>query len=194
MSRNTLIQDLRHTIDCMPMHTRVAMLQGVREDTIIVGAYTDASGGVCPMLAAHRCGGRTSFVSFARTWDKFTGAKRARRATARELRILEGHLTASLFAETGRTELETAIAEHSETARARRSRERQSFTADLGGAIAEHQATARERRAREAASDGGWGFLKGRREARDAERALARAEAEQAFEDRWDGDRERELV
>lgn len=193
-SSSSTIEDLRRVIDCLPVRTREAMLEGIRSNDIIVGAYSDRQGGVCPMLAAHRCGGRTSFVSFARSWDKFTGAKRARRATARELRILEGHLTASLFAETGRTELATAITEHAETRLARRSRERQSFTADLGGAIAAHQATARDRRAREAASDGGWGFLKGRREAKDAERALARAEAEQAFEQRWDGERERELV
>ena len=180
-------------IDCLPIHTREAMLEGIRSNDIIVGAYSDRQGGVCPMLAAHRCGGRTSFVSFARSWDTFTGAKRARRATSRELRILEGHLTASLFAETGKAELASAISEHAEARLARRTRERQTFTADLGGAIAEHQATARDRRAREAADQGGWGFL-GRRQAKDEQRALARAEAEAAFEERWDGDRERELV
>ena len=58
-----------------------------RYDRIIVGAYSDRSGGVCPMLAAHRCGGRTDFRSFARAWDRFTGAgRRARKATERELR------------------------------------------------------------------------------------------------------------
>lgn len=117
MSRNTLIQDLRHTIDCMPMHTRVAMLQGVREDTIIVGAYTDASGGVCPMLAAHRRGGRTTFIQFARTWDRFTKAPKrgSRPAEQRELRILERHLEASIEAESElitASEMGQAIAEH----------------------------------------------------------------------------------
>jgi hypothetical protein len=51
------------------------------------------------MLAAHRHGGRTSFVSFAHAWDRFAGAKRARRATQRELRILESQLQASILAE-----------------------------------------------------------------------------------------------
>ena len=51
------------------------------------------------MLAAHRCGGRTSFVSFAHAWDRFANARRARRATPRELRVLEGQLEASLLAE-----------------------------------------------------------------------------------------------
>src|SRR5436189_258239 len=87
-SSSSTIEDLRRVIDCLPVRTREAMLEGIRANDIIVGAYSDRQGGVCPMLAAHRCGGRTSFVSFARSWDKFTGAKRARRATARELRIL----------------------------------------------------------------------------------------------------------
>ena len=71
-----------------------------RYDRIIVGAYTDRTGGVCPMLAAHRCGGRTDFRSFARAWDRFTGAgKRARRATEREVRTLTAQLEASIWAE-----------------------------------------------------------------------------------------------
>ena len=41
------------------------MLTGVEANRIIVGAYTDRKGGVCPMLAAHRNGGRTSLASFA---------------------------------------------------------------------------------------------------------------------------------
>src|SRR6476469_6955449 len=73
------IEDLRRAIDCLPVDTRVAMLEGVRSNDIIVGAYTSRDGGVCPMLAAHRCGGRTSLISFARTWDRFAHAKRARR-------------------------------------------------------------------------------------------------------------------
>jgi hypothetical protein len=86
---------------------------------------------VCPMLAAHHCGGRTSFVSFARAWDRFARAKRARTATVRELRALEAHLTASILAERG--------------------------DADLSGAIADHQTLVRERKAGEARLLGlGW--------------------------------------
>src|SRR5947209_19487673 len=92
------IQQLRTTIDCMPVRTRVAMLHGVRDNEIIVGAYTDRDGGVCPMLAAHRNGGRTDFLSFARAWDRFTRARRARRATRREIAILVAHLEDSLLA------------------------------------------------------------------------------------------------
>ena len=105
------VEDLRLAIDCLPLRTREAMLTGIRSHEIIVGAYSDRAGGVCPMLAAHRCGGRTSFVSFAHAWDRFAKARRARRATPRELRILEGQLEASLLAEE-RFDLGAAIADH----------------------------------------------------------------------------------
>ena len=56
----------------MPVVTREAMLAGViASERILVGAYTDGDGGVCPMLAAHRAGGRTDFISFAKAWDRF---------------------------------------------------------------------------------------------------------------------------
>jgi hypothetical protein len=99
----------------------------VREEDIIVGAYTDREGGVCPMLAAHRHGGRTSVVAFARAWDRFSGARRARRATRRELRVLEAQLEASILAEQD---------------------------APLAATIADHQALLRERKTREAARTG----------------------------------------
>jgi hypothetical protein len=73
------------------------MLEGIASGRIIVGAYTDRHGGVCPMLAAHRNGGRTSLASFARAWDRYTGApRRARRATQRELNTLRAMLEASI--------------------------------------------------------------------------------------------------
>jgi len=97
-------QRLRRVVDCLPYETRVAMLEGMgRYDRIIVGAYTDRTGGVCPMLAAHRCGGRTDFRGFARAWDRFTGAgKRARRASEREVRTLMAQLEASIWVEDDR--------------------------------------------------------------------------------------------
>jgi hypothetical protein len=78
------------------MQTRRAMLAGVESNRIIVGAYTDRKGGVCPMLAAHRNGGRTSLASFARAWDRYTGVRRARPATERELNTLRTMLEASI--------------------------------------------------------------------------------------------------
>src|SRR5215212_11560233 len=108
------ITRLQTAIDCLPEHTRRAMLDGVRANTIVVGAYTDGRGGVCPMLAAHRNGGRTSFLSFARAWDAFARADRGvRPATPRELRVLEDLLVASLAEDLeGASDLAAAIAEH----------------------------------------------------------------------------------
>jgi hypothetical protein len=73
------------------------MLRGIEANTIIVGAYTDRdSGGICPMLAAHRNGGRTDLASFARSWDRYTDADQPRPATGRELRTLVALLESSL--------------------------------------------------------------------------------------------------
>ena len=93
-------QELRIAIDCLPERTRLAMLEGIETNRIIVGAYTDHHGGVCPMLAAHRRGGRTNLASFAKSWDRYTGAgPRGRLATERELRTLRTMLEASLAAD-----------------------------------------------------------------------------------------------
>ena len=108
------IDELRLAVQCLPLQTREAMLDGVLSSPrIIVGAYTDGEGGVCPMLAAHRRGGRTNFLSFARSWDRFTHARRRRRATGHELAVLVGLLRASLMDEE-RVDLAGAIEEHSE--------------------------------------------------------------------------------
>ena len=89
-------------VEALPRHTKEAMLRGIDTNRIIVGAYVDPqSGGICPMLAAHRNGGRTSVASFALAWDDFTGAKRPRRATRREVRTLRSLLEWSLGIESG---------------------------------------------------------------------------------------------
>ena len=116
--RRSTIRDLRLAIDCLPRDTRIAMLEGIRANEIIVGAYSEG-GGICPMLAAHRAGGRTSFISFARAWDRFafrdTRLRLARRATRRELLVLESHLEASLLADEGPApDLAQAMREHAE--------------------------------------------------------------------------------
>ena len=106
------ISDLRRAIDRLPLSTREAMLEGIRSNPIVAGAYTDNEGGICPMLAAHRHGGRTTQLAFARSWDAFAGSKRVRRATQRELRVLEGQLQASLLSDAGWVDLGAAIADH----------------------------------------------------------------------------------
>jgi hypothetical protein len=114
--RTQRIDGLRLSIDCLPESTREAMLDGLRANSrIIVGAYVDDHGGVCPMLAAHRCGGRTDFLAFAKSWDRFTRAGGSpREATERELDILVRLLESSLEQEGSSTDLTAAIAEHRE--------------------------------------------------------------------------------
>ncbi len=111
--RTSPLSALRTAIDCMPLATRRAMLDGILAGSrILVGAYVDRNGGVCPMLAAHRNGGRTDLISFARSWDRFAGANcKARCATPHELAILIDQLKGSL-AGASELELDHAIAEH----------------------------------------------------------------------------------
>jgi hypothetical protein len=89
------------------------MLDGIEGSRIIVGAYTDRQGGICPMLAAHRNGGRTSLASFARAWDRYTGARgRARLASEHELATLRAMLEASVaLEETGHVALAQVAAQ-----------------------------------------------------------------------------------
>jgi len=90
------------------------MLRGLDENEIIAGAYVDAQGGVCPMLAAHRGGGRTSLASFAKAWDRYTGAGRARHASERELRTLRALLEESLVndVDIDEEDVRRAVADH----------------------------------------------------------------------------------
>ena len=87
---------LRAAVDMLPIETKQAMLVTLDNETIVTGAYTH-DGGVCPMLGAHRRGGRTDRESFAHAWDRYTGAKKGRAATERELRTLRCMLDASLM-------------------------------------------------------------------------------------------------
>jgi hypothetical protein len=163
-------QDLRLAVDCLPPGTREAMLQGLRENEIIVGAYTTRDGGVCPMLAAHRRGGRTNLASFARAWDRYTDAPagRPRRASERELRTLSAMLEASLWSDEPRNELEHAVRE-ARAAKARRD-------------------TGERDRSRELRRRPGWAWLRIFRRYDDFEDAVRRAEEQTRR------DRERELV
>lgn len=165
-SRRPPIDQLRTAIDCLPFETRVAMLEGVRANDIIVGAYTDRSGGVCPMLAAHRCGGRTNFIGFAKAWDRFATVRRdARRATEREIRVLTAHLEASLLAEDeASTDFKQAIAEH------------RSLVARRG----ERVRPGDPHRAPELSRREGWAWMRPFRRYDEYARALARVEAADA--------------
>ena len=97
--RRNNAERLRNAVYAMPTRTKEAMLRGIRSNRVITGAYVDKRGGVCPMLAAHRNGGRTNFGTFSRAWDGFTGAsvRKPRRASRREVRVLEGYLEMGLL-------------------------------------------------------------------------------------------------
>jgi hypothetical protein len=103
------ITALQRAIRCLPVRTREAMLEGIQAHPIVAGAYTDGHGGICPMLAAHRHGGRATHLGFSRAWDDLARAKTVRRASPRELRLLTDLLQASLAEE---TDFAKAIAEH----------------------------------------------------------------------------------
>jgi hypothetical protein len=92
---------LRIAVERLPRRTKEAMLRGIATNRIIVGAYVDSrSGGICPMLAAHRNGGRTDVAAFARAWDEYTHPRRPRRATRREVAHLRSLLERSLELDT----------------------------------------------------------------------------------------------
>lgn len=189
--RTTTIQDLRDAIDCLPRQTREAMLRGINTNPIIVGAYT-SDGGICPMLAAHRAGGRTNFISFARAWDGFAfrGARparggRARRATERELLTLRAHLEASLLAdEAPEADLAAAMVEHRELL-ARREQELSAAPGSSEGPAAKQRpgGPRRERpgdpdRSGELRRRGGWRWMRIVRNLEDYERVLESLESE----------------
>jgi hypothetical protein len=167
--RRATVSELRGVVECLPRATKVAMLEGIRSGEVIVGAYTDANG-ICPMLAAHRAGGRTNMISFARAWDRFafrgSRKRRARRATERELLVLRTHLEASLLEEDGPSpELAAAVAEHRALLARRRSDPRTTRERPLAG----DRDRTLELRGRE-----GWAWLRIFRRYDDFEDALAR--------------------
>jgi hypothetical protein len=167
-TQRRLAQELRQAIDCMPARTREAMLEGLDGNDIIVGAYTDRHGRICPMLAAHRNGGRTSLATFAKAWDRYTGAKkRPRPATERELRTLRSMLEASLIY--GGSELAAAAAEHQALA-ARRPQ-----TADRRP----RRDTGERSRLKELQHKPGWAWLRVFRRLDEYEAALAQVESEE---------------
>ena len=158
-------QELRQAIDCLPVRTREAMLEGIVKNDIIVGAYTDRDGRVCPMLAAHREGGRTNLASFARAWDRYTCARRPRPATEREVRTLRAMLDASLMYQDEVSDLAAAAAEH---------------RALLGHAsLRRRRPTGETSRLRELRNRAGWAWLRVFRRYDDYSAALAQIESEE---------------
>ena len=198
-TRRRAMDDLRLAVGCLPHATRVAMLDGLAGNDIIVGAYSNGDG-VCPMLAAHRAGGRTNFIGFAEAWDRFAqrsvSTRHARRASPRELLILRTYLEASLLEdEVGASTLAGAIAEHREFADRSAAQTAAAQTAAAQTAAAQTAAARRASRARarrngvrpgdpdrsrELRRAGGWAWTRVFRRYDDYERALARLARETA--------------
>lgn len=181
--RSATVMQLRGAVDCLPRATRIAMLEGIHNNPIIVGAYTGPDG-ICPMLAAHRAGGRTNFITFARAWDRFAfrGARvrRARRASERELLILRTQLEASLLEdECPNADLGAAMAEHQMLAAGRRDALQTDTAAPVrhaSGPIASRPGD--PDRSRELRGRRGWRWMRVVRSLEDYERTLAALEAE----------------
>lgn len=113
-------EDLSLAIEKLSLTTRGAMLEAVRcpATRLIAGSYVVPGGGVCPLLAAHRRGGRshdasTTTSAFADVWDRFTGTPNGepRLIDAGKRRTLEGLL---LVASLAREQLRREAAERRE--------------------------------------------------------------------------------
>jgi len=87
---------LSRAVWALPLESRRAMLGALESEELIVGAYTDRRGRICPMLAAYRRGARSGAGAFPNAWDNFGQARRPRPATERELEILRAVLEESL--------------------------------------------------------------------------------------------------
>jgi hypothetical protein len=87
---------LYRAVHALPLDARHAMLAALEEEELIVGAYTDRRGRICPMLAAHRRGVRVCVGEFPRAWDDFGRANRPRPASPREIQILKALLEESV--------------------------------------------------------------------------------------------------
>jgi hypothetical protein len=168
---------LRFAVEALPRRAREAMLRGVDSNPIIVGAYVDRDGGICPMLAAHRNGGRTSLASFARAWDRYTGAKRPRPATRRELRTLRTLLESSLAGDPAQR---GSIAEAAARIRAERA---EIAERDAPGAEAPRPDTGERHRGRELRDRLHWSWMRPARRYEEY-RDLVAAASEQLAEQR----------
>ena len=146
--------ELRRSIDVLPERTRQAMLIGLKNNTVITGAFAASKDGACPMMAAHREGGRTSCCTFPEAWDKFCGVHGrsiVRPATEYEVMILCQEIEASL--EPLPNVLSDAIAEYQASRMGRVEREQSQVAAEIAAeqerrAVAAQEAAAPPRKRR----------------------------------------------
>ncbi len=183
MGQQARAGELRAAIDRLPLSTRRAMLQGIQEDSIIVGADGNPRGGVCPLYATSAPPSRRIGRPFARAWDRFAGARLPRPASERELRTLRSMLETSIELETQPAapvvSLREAIAAH----KVSQARTRAVSSVPEMRPAAEQRAPAPARdsgerdRTRELARRDGWAWLRPFRRYDDYERALQALDA-----------------
>jgi hypothetical protein len=175
-TRRRPAEELRTTIDSLPLDVRKAVLDGIKRQRIIAGAHADESGGVCPMVAADVSWRHINPAAVeraqeaARAWDRYADAtQKPHPATKRQLLALRAMLEASILEDSAATEmpLSKAIAEHEHSRRA--------------GAAAGQPAPMRPRHRRdtgerdrtsELRERGGWSWLRPFRNYDDYEEAL----------------------
>jgi len=152
--KRTPTERLRNAVEALPRHTKEAMLRGLDRGKVITGGYTDGDGGACPMLSAHRNGGRTDMGTFARAWDEFTGTPtgKPREASQREVATLRNYLERALVADPGG---ERSLAEEVREVQEGRRRRAESAairsSEDIEDVLSKTYAAAAERRAEERA-------------------------------------------
>lgn len=152
--KRTAGERLRNAVEALPRHTKEAMLRGIGRGKVITGGYTDGDGGACPMLSAHRNGGRTDMGTFARAWDEFTGTPtgKPREASKREVATLQHLLERALVDDPGG---ERSLAEEVREVQEGRRRRAESAairsSEDIEDVLSKTYAAAAERRAEERA-------------------------------------------
>ena len=178
---NDPTEELQQAIEALSVTTRAAMLEAVRcpATRLIAGSYVAPGGGVCPLLAAHRCGGRThdgstGVSTFADVWDRYTGASASepRPIEQAERQMLEGLLVASLAREQHRHEAAERRERRDREARGAIARVRAGRGARLEALLS---AEGDQNRARELARRAGWAWLGVYRRYDDYRAAVAQA-------------------
>ena len=204
--KNQRAQDLRRTIDRLPLSTRRALLEGIKTNPIIVGADGNLRGGVCPMYAAYRQPSRKQGRSFARAWDRYARARLPREASERELLTLQRMLETSIELDAEPLEpvvsLSEAIAAH-KAAKARSRAEREADDRERAAreradreraplALPPRRDTHERDRSEELETRDGWAWLRPFRRYDEYERALLLLEEAQRAHD--SESEERQLV
>ena len=108
-------RSLRNEVSRLSPAMAAAMLSGLDQQPVVVGQYSDGSGGACPLLAGQRAGGPLNHSTrFPDIWDAFCKVRsyrKARKASRHELVMLRMLLNEHLMPLGERSMLPTSIPE-----------------------------------------------------------------------------------